>query len=77
MIGQMHACSSVEEAKTLIANSKQLFRVITSASLGRHSCEELSPLDNVIHIYVFCQYLPAGEQLKQCYSKVKFVATDL
>lgn len=38
-IGETHACESVEQAKALIMNSKQLFRVITSASLGRESCE--------------------------------------
>ncbi len=37
-----------------------MFRVITSASIGDDVCKNISQYDNVIHIYIFCEYLPAG-----------------
>ena len=37
-----------------------MFRVISSAAVGDDVCKNISQYNNLIHIYIFCQYLPAG-----------------
>jgi hypothetical protein len=54
-----------------------MFRVISSAAIGDDVCKNISEYSNVVHIYIFCSYLPAGNALKLKYPKVKAVSNSI